>query len=682
MNPACDSSVGEIFPTLCNGATLILWEDNLSSTIKEEKITYITLTPSMADLVDPADCSYLKKIILGGEKLTPEIVNMFPKEVALYNGYGPTEGTVDASITRIYDANKIHIGGCLPHVRLYVVNTLGKICGRGEAGELWIGGEGVGRGYFNRPELTQEKFTTNPFGDGRIYKTGDLVCWGPEGHLDFLGRIDRQVKVRGFRVELDGLEKLICSFPGVLGSHVVFKNGNLIAYVTSDSLNIRALKEFLDNQLPSYSVPSRFLNLEKFPINSAGKVDEKALPDVPLCSHKEGRIPYTELGMKMAGIWRENIDPKRLEKEFPIYLGSNYFDLGGNSLSAIKLTHAIRRKFLNPNIQLDLIYKNPLLAGYIKVIEEELKKEPPTVGDIPFPIFDLLKALPSTFYFVFAWLAPAIAFPFLVFKFPFLIFYYLFELVFFGLFGDKVPPIFQIIVNKINFDRFNFKEVKIVETFPLDNNSKGLVFCLHPHGLMDIHSLALERYLFEKKIRFRNTFAKELFLLPFNRTFLYLLGYVPAKKDIYNNESLSKKNIFTTPGDVAEFLQCHHPSTVSLSSNKIFFKLALQNGLTLLPIYAFDTEKSFKFYPQLHQWRDKLKIGVQTLAIPIFSGRFYLPIPFKIKTKIVIGSPIKLEKNENPSWEEIEKCVALYSSQLENLYNKNKTGDHPSLNII
>jgi Diacylglycerol acyltransferase len=211
---------------------------------------------------------------------------------------------------------------------------------------------------------------------------------------------------------------------------------------------------------------------------------------------------------------------------------------------------------------------------------------------------------------------------------------------------------------------------------------KGVVFCFHPHGLMDIHSQALERHLFKKNILFKSTFEKKLFLLPFNRTFLYLLGYIPAVKENYDHLESKRTNIFTTPGDVAEYLLSGEPSTVVLSSNKIFFKLAIENGLTLVPIYAFDTERSFKFYPSLNKWRDKLKIGVQTLAIIPFSGRFFLPIPFKTVSKVAIGEPIKIEKNDNPNWEDIENCSKLYTSNLIKLYNENKSGKASSLKIL
>jgi amino acid adenylation domain-containing protein len=678
MSTTCDASIVEIFPALSGGATLVLWKDNFPEMFKKEKITHTCLTPSMAELVDPEDCTDLKNLVIGGEKLTEDVVKKFPSSVKIFNGYGPTECTVACSNTPILDPKRIHIGGKLNQAELYVVdpNNL-NLCPTDQIGELLIGGKGVGRGYWNNSDLTAKKYIKNPFGDGIVYRTGDLVKWNNLGDLEYIGRADRQVKVRGHRLELDGVEGIINQFPGVTGSYLLVSNQNLMAYITPSSINLEQLNRHLEKNLPKHAMPFKFFFMENFPINAAGKVDVKKLPKFEEYQEVKENLPQNLSDLEMATLWNKIL---KLDNSI-ISLNDNFFELGGNSLSAIRLTHAIRKKFLNSTIQLELIYKNPSLKDFIESLDKVCAKNKTKNENTPFPFLDLIKTIPNSLYFVFAWIFPAIAFFLLVFKFPFLIFYYPFELVFFGIFGNKIHPIFQTFLNQINFDRFNFKEIEIVESVPLDN-PKGIVLCFHPHGLMDIHAMALERYLFKKKIRFKSTFAEDLFWLPFNRTFLFLLGYVPAKKDIYKNLGLSEKNIFTTPGDVAEFLQFHKSSTIFLSSNKIFFKIALENGLTLLPIYAFDSEKCFTSYPQLHKFRDKLKLGVLPLAIPIFSGRFYLPIPFKTKSKIAIGSPIKIEKKENPNWKDIEECANLYASQLQHLYEKNKTKDAPPLNII
>ncbi len=677
MSITCDASIVEIFPALSGGATLILWKGNFAEMFKEEKITHTCLTPSMAELVDPSDCIDLKNLVIGGEKLTEEVVKKFPKHVNIFNGYGPTECTVACSNTPIIDSKRIHIGGKLNLAELYVADPINlNLCTPNQVGELLIGGKGVGRGYWNNLDLTAKKFIKNPFGEGKVYRTGDLVKWNELGDLEYIGRTDRQVKVRGYRLELDGVEGIINQFSGVTGSFLLLSNQNLIAYITPANLNLEKLKSHLEKNLPKHAMPYRFFFMENFPINAAGKVDLKKLPKIEDHQEEKSNLPQTKSEIEMAAIWQKIL---KLGVQ-PISLDDNFFDLGGNSLNAIQLTHALRKNLLNKEIPLNLIYEFPRLKSYIKSLEGFSSNSIEEVRE-PFPLIDFLKVLPSTLYFVFAWLTPAIVFCLLLLKFPWLIVYYLFELIFFGLFGKKIIPIFQLIKNKINLDKYNFNEIKISDPGLPDNLQKA-VFCFHPHGLMDIHSQALERHLFKKNILFRSTFERKLFWLPFNRTFLYLLGYIPAVKENYKNLEFKKINIFTTPGDVAEYLLCNEPSTISLSSNKIFFKLAVENGLTLIPIYAFDTEKSFKFYPSLFKWRDKLQIGVQTLAIVPFSGRFFLPIPFKTQSKIVIGNPIKIERKDKPSWKDIENCAELYTSNLIKLYNENKSEDSPALKVL
>ncbi len=675
MSTTCDASIVEIFPALCGGAMLVLWQDNFAELIGKEEITHTCLTPSMAEIVDPADCKHLRYLILGGEKLTEDVVKKFPPTVTIFNGYGPTECTVACSNTLISDPNRIHIGGKLNLAELYVAdpNTL-TLNTTNQIGELLIGGQGVGRGYWKNPELTNKKFIPNPFGNGTVYRTGDLVKWNNLGDLEFIGRADRQIKIRGYRLELDGVEGTINQFTGITGSFLVVSNQNLIAYITPKNIDLEKLKLHLQKNLPKHALPSKYFLMDCFPINAAGKVDVKKLPiwEEP----QKENLPLKPEEIKMGELWKTLLKLKGQ----PISLNDNFFDLGGNSLNAIQLTHILRKEKQNGEIPLKLIYENPELGSFLDSIQN-FKIDNREKTNFSFPLLDFLKALPSTLYFVFGWITPAIVFLLLLPKFPFLIYYYLFEVIFFGLFGNKIKPIFQILKNKINLDRFNFEEIKIIDS-NLPNGMTGVVLCYHPHGLMDIHSQALERYLFKKDIRFLSTFEKKLFWLPFNRTFLYLLGYVPAVMENYKDLDLKKRNIFTTPGDVAEYLHCGDPATIILSSNKIFFRLALENGLTLIPIYAFETEKAFSFYPNLLKWRDKLKIGVQTLAIVPFSGRFNLPIPYKTISKVVIGTPIKVEKKERPTWDDIQKLADLYTNSLKELYDRHKKKDAPTLKVL
>jgi amino acid adenylation domain-containing protein len=677
MSITFDGSVSEIFPALCNGASLILPGDNISQTIREEEINYTMLTPSLAEVIDPKDIKTLKYIMIGGEKLSENVVKKFLPNVDVYNGYGPTEVTVVCSMTLIKNPKRIHIGGKLVGAELYVVNPDFKLCDQpNEIGELLIGGGGIGRGYYANPELTKIKFIKNPFGKGMIYRSGDLVKWNELGDLEYIGRADRQIKLRGFRMELDGIEEIINSFPEVTRSHLKIHNQNLIAYISPKNINLENLVSYLKTKLPLHAIPFKFIFIDNFPLNATGKINEKRLPPPNFSDEKKEFLPETLTEQKIETLWKKvlSIDSRISRKD-------NFFDLGGNSLNSLKLIHLMRKTYSNTNIPLELIYKNPKLEDFAKETENFLSREKKIEGKKEkVPVKEILECLPSTIYFVFGWIFPSILFILMIIEFPILLFYYFFELIIFKLFGYKIPPIFQMIRNKINFDSLNFKEVKIIETAPIYDPT-GNIFCIHPHGLTDMHLQSLERYFYKRGYSLKTTFHNTIFFLPIIRTFLFLLGYIPANRKTFKYFPINKSNIFTTPGDVSEYLQCHEPSSVSLSTNELFFKLAIENGSTLIPVYAFNTENSFKFYKNLHGLRDKLKIGVKTLAIVPYSGKFKLPLPIKTNCHIVVGSPIKFQKNENPRWEDIQNATQVYSSALEKLHNTHRPNCKPDLRI-
>ena len=678
MNPACDSSIGEIFPTLCNGGTLVLWQENLSSTIREEKITYTTLTPSMAELIDPADCLYLKKLILGGEKLTPEVVRRFPKQIALYNGYGPTEGTVDASITRIYDAENIHIGDRLPHVELHVVNAHGEICPIGEPGELWIGGGGIGRGYLNRPELTKEKFIPNPFGEGILYKTGDLVCWHSEGYLDFLGRIDRQVKVRGFRVELDGLEKVICSFSGVTGSYVVFKNKNLIAYLTPENINLTDLKKFLEKELPSYSIPSKFFNLEKFPINSAGKVDEKSLPEVSISSLDKTNLPETEFQKKMAEIWRNVIEPKSSEKEFPISLDDNFFDLGGNSLDSLMLTKIIQKK-IDPKFSIDLVYSNPTFSKLVKAMETlSINSESKDEERAPWHeiLLDGIKSFVPTTFFYLKIFEPLVFLVIFVICFPFwALIFVISEFLFYRFFKFPNFEIFRKIDLFVSGVHRKYNSVKIIEEFPIEKMSRT-AFMVNPHGMTEHHIRPVEQLLFKKGIKFKNTHHDTYFKIPLSKTWYQLHMGISAEEKSYIWAEKENYNLVVALGD-EDALRMDTPGVVVQSNQKVFFKYILQTGTSLTPVYVHGNHKAFKAFNHFFKWRLDWYKKYNGQVIQPFWGRWLLCIPFKVDLLITFGTPLEVKKIEKPTWDEVEDLYSRFMNHLNDLYKKYAPADGP-----
>ena len=228
----------------------------------------------------------LKHLIVGGEKLVP----LDPPSYNFYNAYGPTEGTIIATIAKIdrrYD--DMPIGPALNNLKLYVVDKQGKLLPVGASGELWIAGPQVSRGYLNRPEQTEKAFTKNPFCDhpdyGRVYHTGDVVRFMQDGTVQFIGRRDSQVKIRGFRIELTEVEEVIRRYPGIKDATVVARDAAtggkmLVAYVVSgEPVDIKGMNAFILQEKPPYMVPAVTMQIDAIPLNANSKVDKRKLPE-------------------------------------------------------------------------------------------------------------------------------------------------------------------------------------------------------------------------------------------------------------------------------------------------------------------------------------------------------------------------------------------------------------------
>jgi amino acid adenylation domain-containing protein len=682
MSLTCDASIGEIFPALAYGASLILWNEKDFQVLRDEKISYVLLTPSLAELVDKEDCIYLKNLTLGGERLEEKTVRKFPESINIYNGYGPTECTFAASVTKVSDPKKIHIGDNLSNSKLYVVDEDFKLCPMGEKGELVIGGAGIGRGYKNLAKLTREKFIPNPFGEGRIYRTGDLVRRNKD-QLEYHGRIDRQIKLRGFRIELDGVEEVLESYPGVRRAHLRPIKGNLIAYVTPENVDTLELSSYLEKNLPEYARPFKIITLNSFPRSSSGKIDHRNLPIPTNLRSEILNLPVEKQDLEMADIWRKILSPGSNREDFPISLDDNFFDLGANSLRVLKLIHVLRKKHKNFKIDLEAIYKNPVLKNFVttvqKINSEPVRKDH-EVGRLEL-LITILKVLPSTLYFVFGYQLPLYSFVILAFFNPLLLVYYLTELVIFRPLKINPPNFVLYLKNNLGLDKFNFKKIDIVEETPL-KGLKSHIFCLHPHGLTDIHIYPIEKHLFEKGLKYRMTFINQMFFLPFIRASLSLLGYIPAKEKSYTWAKERGLNILTTPGDVPEFLTSHHPLKAVLTPNLNFFKVALKQGMPLIPVLAYNAHKSYRYYPVLFNYRNKFRYGAKLMPIQPFRGRWYLPIPFKVDLKIVFGTPINLKQNDNPSWEEVEEAMEIYKKSLLELFKRHAPENYPEMEIV
>jgi amino acid adenylation domain-containing protein len=316
------------------------------------------------------------KILCGGEAWSAELARALSARCAsLWNMYGPTETTVWSSALRIEANQPVLIGPPIANTTFYVLDAFGQPVPIGVAGELHIGGDGLARGYLNRPELTQERFIADPFRDepgARMYKTGDRVRQRPDGRIEFLGRLDQQVKISGFRIELGEIESVLRLHPEVQDAVVVARDGGagdrrLFAYVTGNGdepISIGGLRSFLRQKLPDHMLPSAVLPLDAFPLTPNGKVDRAALllPDeIRRDAHEAYVAPRTHLEELLAGLWRDLLRVKQVS----VY--DNFFDLGGNSLLMLQLSLEVE-KATGQSFPLTFVYDAPTVAGMAEIL--------------------------------------------------------------------------------------------------------------------------------------------------------------------------------------------------------------------------------------------------------------------------------------------------------------------------
>jgi iturin family lipopeptide synthetase A len=384
---------GDLARALLTGGKLVIClEDvildfpSLYSLAVDQKITLCESTPSLIlpfmEYVheNGLNIPYLQLLILGADVCPMEdfrkLVLHFGQRMRIVNSYGLTETTIDSSyfegnLEGLPAKGNVPIGKPLPNILFYLLSAAGKIQPVGIPGELYVGGRGVSRGYLNQPELTADKFVSVSYWSYRsyrtyisskkIYRTGDLARWLDDGNVEFLGRIDHQIKIRGFRVELGEIENQLLSYPGIKEAVLLDKedkNGNkyLCACIIQDVLNrskkivLSELRAYLSGKLPAYMVPANFVVLDRIPLTPNGKVDMKALynydSEENIVPGTEYEAPTREVEKKLAEIWSEILLKKR------IGINDNFFELGGQSLLAIKVISRIKELF---NVKIPLI---------------------------------------------------------------------------------------------------------------------------------------------------------------------------------------------------------------------------------------------------------------------------------------------------------------------------------------
>jgi aspartate racemase len=326
----------------------------------------------------------LRQLLAGGEALSAPHVAKALRELPgchIINGYGPTENTTFTCCYRVpagwTGGTSVPIGKPVSNTQVYIVDEHGQPTPVGVPGELWIGGDGLARGYLNQPELTAKCFVANPFGkepnDSVLYRTGDLCRWLPDGNIEFLGRIDDQLKIRGFRVEPGEIEKVLAGHPAVAQVVVAAQNDNsgakqLVAYAVlkeSKAIEDSALTEFLRTKLPAYMVPSRVVQLPELPLTRNGKIDRGALLP-PECFEDE-RIavvdPRTLTESLLSEIWRELLGRKAVS------ISDNFFHLGGHSLLATQMISRIARTF-GVELPVTTVFEAPTIEGIAGLIDK------------------------------------------------------------------------------------------------------------------------------------------------------------------------------------------------------------------------------------------------------------------------------------------------------------------------
>jgi amino acid adenylation domain-containing protein len=394
---AFDISVLEIFlPLLHGAATIVLPRERaadpsaLAEAIRAYAPTVMQATPATWRMLVSAEWSGAPEMraLCGGEALPAELASAVRSRVGgLWNVYGPTETTIWSTSEAVSGDSagvNVPIGRPLANTRVYVVDAALQPVPVGVAGELYIGGAGVVRGYLGRPALTAERFVADPFAGepgARMYRTGDLARWRPDGRLEFVGRTDFQVKVRGFRIELGEIEARLSEHADVREAVVLAREDvpgdhRLVAYFVG-AAEAEALRAHLSERLPEYMVPAAYVRLETLPLTPNGKIDRKALPapEGDAYASREYEAPVGKFEVALAEIWTELLRVERVGRK------DHFFELGGHSLLALQVVSRVRQG-LGVEIALGAVFDTPVLSALAeRILELRLAQfDPETVA--------------------------------------------------------------------------------------------------------------------------------------------------------------------------------------------------------------------------------------------------------------------------------------------------------------
>ncbi|MFJ9554119.1 amino acid adenylation domain-containing protein [Nocardiopsis sp. NPDC101807] len=376
------ASVEIYLPLVCGGAAVLVTRDavltphRLSEAVSTHGVTHMQATPSLWRTLLEAgiDLSGVH-VVTAGEPVTRELADALASAArSVTNGYGPTETTVYSTTCRLSTDDPVTIGAAIDNTRVYVLDEALAPVPAGVPGELYIAGAGVARGYHERPGLTAERFVADPFGEpgSRMYRTGDVVRWNPTGALEYVGRSDFQVKLRGFRIDPGEVEAVLAAHPDVARAVVVLREDapgekRLVAYHVpvegAEAPGSGELRHLAGVDLPAYMVPSAFVALEAFPLTPNGKVDRAALP-APEAGAAVGRAPRTAREEILCGLFAEVLDRS------DVGVDDGFFELGGHSLLATRLISRVR-SVLGGEVGVREFFDRPTVAGVARLLERE-----------------------------------------------------------------------------------------------------------------------------------------------------------------------------------------------------------------------------------------------------------------------------------------------------------------------
>nr|UXB94800.1 non ribosomal peptide synthetase [Pseudomonas syringae] len=388
-----DAMAWEVWPALCAGATLHLPPAEIGNEQLDALLDWWIAQPLQVAFLPTPVAEYafsrdlrhptLRTLLIGGDRL-----RQFHRDpgFAVINNYGPTEATVVATSGRLLPDGALDIGKPIANTRVYLLDERQQLVPLGVAGELYVAGDSVARGYLNQPALTAERFLRDPFSsqaDARMYRTGDLARWNADGTLEYLGRNDDQVKIRGVRIELGEIEAQLSQLPGIEEALVLAREDEpgqprLVGYFTEQPgatpLNVSDLRAALLAVLPGYMVPSALVRLDAWPLTPNGKVDRRALPspDRDALNTGEYQAPQGELEIALAAIWSELLQVERVGRQ------DRFFELGGHSLLAMRMASQVRQR-LSLELALGDLFADSALAAVARCLGDTVQSELPAI---------------------------------------------------------------------------------------------------------------------------------------------------------------------------------------------------------------------------------------------------------------------------------------------------------------